>query len=139
MSQFTLHTKATLLIAISLAVGACSKQEETPPATPANAASAPVSPNAMTAADCDKLPDPARSDDSAAGRAAAVSQGQALRRSCKKTVEQAQETKPNADLARIREIKEKEQSDQSAREKSNKEWFGNLSKGAKQPVKEYKY
>jgi len=131
-------TKAALLVALTLALAACGKQDEQP-----DAASAPAFPTgnddkAMTLADCDKLSDPKPADDSAAGRAAAVGQGQATRAACKKEVT-AQQDKPNADLTRIREIKEKEQADQANRKISEQEWGKRLNEGANKPIKEYKY
>jgi hypothetical protein len=122
---------------------ACGKHDEqaAPAAASASASASPTT-NAhqttTTAADCDKLPDPKPADESAAGRATAVSQGIAARAACKKAVANQQNT-ANADLARIREIKEKEQADQASREKSSKEWFGNVKKAGQAPLKEFKY
>lgn len=136
-------TKAALLVALTLALAACGKQDEQPAASTPAAASAPAFPTGngdkvMTLADCEKLPDPKPADDSAAGRAAAVGQGQSARAACKKEVT-AQQDKPNADLARIREIKEKEEADRVARKVSEAEWKQGVKEGAKQPIKEYKY
>lgn len=136
-------TKAALLVALTLALAACGKQDAQPDASTPTAASAPAFPTgngdkAMTLADCDKLPDPKPVDDSAAGRAAAVGQGQAARADCKREVT-AKQGKPNADLARIREIKEKEDADREARKVSEAEWKQGIKEGAKQPIKEYKY
>jgi hypothetical protein len=136
-------TKATLLVALSLALVACGKQDEPPVVSAPAAASAPAFPTGngtkpMTPADCDKLPDPKPADDSAAGRATAVSQGLAARAACKKELAMQQD-KPNADLARIREIKEKEQADQAERKISEKEWGKQLNEGSGKPLKEYKF
>lgn len=136
-------TKAALLVALTLALAACGKQDEQPAASTPAAASAPAFPTGngdkqMTLAECDKLPDPKPADESAAGRAAAVGQGQAARAACKKEVA-AQQDKPNADLARIREIKESEQAERDARKVSEAEWKRGVKEGAKQPIKEYKY
>lgn len=136
-------TKAALLVALTLALAACGKQDAQPDASTPAAASAPAFPTGngdkpMTLADCDKLPDPKPADDSAAGRAAAVGQGQAARADCKREVA-AKQDKPNADLARIREIKEKEQADQANRKISEQEWGKRLNEGANKPIKEYKY
>ena len=70
-------TKAALLVALTLALAACGKQDAQPDASTPAAASTPAFPTGngdkvMTLADCDKLPDPKPADDSAAGRAAAV-------------------------------------------------------------------
>lgn len=138
------HTaKAALLVALTLALAGCGKQEEQPAASPAAAVSSPAFPTGngdkvLTAADCDKLPDPKRVDESAAGRATAVSQGVAARAACKKEAA-AQLDKPNADLARIREIKEKEQVDHADRKISEKEWGKRVKEGGSKPVREFKY
>lgn len=130
------HTtiKAALLVAFVLALAACGKQEEPPTATPFPTGNDKV----LTVAECEKLPDPKPRDDSAAGRATAVSEGVAARAACKKTAEAAQD-KPNADLARIREIKEKEQAEQAARKVTEAEWKKGIKEGGAKPVKEYKY
>jgi len=135
------HTgKAALLIALTLALAACGKQDAPPSGAAAPAASAASIPmgngKSLTVADCDKLPDPKPADDSAAGRAAAVGQGQAARAACKKEVAAQQ---PNADLARIREIKEHEEADRVGRKKSEEEWRQGVKDGSKQPLKKYSY
>ena len=138
---------ATLML--SLGVAACHKKEakqEEPASAPAvvqapaaaTSVALPVAPQGPALADCDKLPNPKPTDDSATGRAGAVSQGLAIRAACKKEV-MAQLDKPNADLARLREIKEKEQADQNAHELSDKEFSDAIKKGGKAPIKEYKY
>lgn len=135
-------TKAALLLGLALALVACGKQD-----SPATASAAAASSSAfpagngdtvLTAADCDRLPDPKASDDSAAGRATAVSQGVAARAACKKAAA-AQQDKPNADLARIREIKEKEQADLADRKISDKEYGKRFVEGGSQPIREFKY
>lgn len=137
-------TKAALLVALMLGLAACDKQSEQPGSdSTSGAASAPSFPTgngttALTLADCDKLPDPKSADDSAAGRATAFSLGVAARAACKKEVT-AQQEKPNADLARIREIKEKEQADLAGRKVSEKEWGRRINEGSGKPLKEYKY
>ena len=132
--------KSALLIALALALAACGKQDEQPAASTPAAASAPAFPTgngtqAMTLEDCDKLPDPKPADDSAAGRAAAVGQGQSARAACKKEVA----ARPNADLARIREIKENEEADRLQRQKSEAEWRQGVKEGSKKPIKQYTY
>lgn len=135
--------KAALLVAMSLALAACGKPDEQPAASAPAAASVPgfpagTSDKAATLADCDKLPDPEPADDSAAGRATAVSKGVAARADCKKQVT-AQQDKSSADLARIREIKEKEQADIASRKTSEEEWGKRLNESANKPIKKYKY
>ena len=137
-------TKAALLVALTFALAGCGKQEGLPAET-SSAGTASSSPfptgngvKALTLADCDTLPDPRSADDSAAGRATAVSLGAAARAACKKELVTQQE-KPNADLARIREIKEKEQADQADRKISEKEWGKRINEGSGKPLKEYKY
>lgn len=132
-------TKAALLLALTLGLTACGKQEEQPAAA-ASSSAFPTGNGAtdLTLADCDKLPDPKSADDSAAGRAMVFSLGGAARAACKREVTTHQE-KPNTDLARIREIKEKEQADQSDRKISEKEWGKRINEGSGKPLKEYKY
>ena len=132
-------TKAALLVALTLALAGCGKQDEkSSAASTAGAASASIpagnGDKTLLLAECDKLPDPKATDNSAAGRATAVSQGVAARAACRKEVEQ-----PNADLARIREIMEKEQAGKQAREVSNKEWFNGVKEGGKKPIRDLKY
>lgn len=129
-------TKAALLVGLTLALAACGKQEDQPAASPAFRTG--NGEKVRTAADCDKLPDPKPADESAAGRATAVSQGVAARAACKKEVA-AQQDKPNADLARIREIKEKEEAERVGRKVSEEEWKRGIREGASRPLKEYKY
>lgn len=128
-------TRGATIVALSLLLAACGKQEQpAPPAVePANAAAAPLS-----AAECEKLPDPKPRDDSAAGKATAVSEGMAARDACKRALS-SQQDKTNADLARIREIKEKEEAERKAKKVSEDEWKRGIKDGSKQPVKEYKY
>lgn len=127
-------TWGATIVALSLALASCGKQEQAAPITvePTKAAAPP------TAADCDKLPDPKPHDDSAAGKATAVSEGVAARDACKRAVS-TQQDKANADLARIRAIKEKEEAERSARKVSEGEWKRGVKDGSKQPIKEYKY
>lgn len=132
-------SRGTLLIAVALALAACTKQDDqsgTAGATAASTAFPAGNEKAMTAADCDKLPDPRPADDSAAGRAVAVGQGQAARAACRKGVAARQ---TNADLARIREIKENEEADRLDRKKSEVEWRRGVKEGAKKPIKQYTY
>ena len=134
------HTgKVALLMALTLALAACGKQD-TPSgaAASASAASFPTGngDKSLTFAGSDKLPEPKPADDSAAGRAAAVGLGQAARAACKKDLVAQQ---PNADLARIREIKEHEEADRLGHKKSEEEWKQGVKDGAAQPLKKYSY
>ena len=131
MTLLAQTTKGTLLAAVLLALVACGKPEE-PSAPPPAGSELPTS-----AADCDKLPDPKPADDSAAGRATAVSEGKAAREACKKAV--AKRDAGNDDLARIREIKENEEADRKSRKVAEEEWKRGVKEGAEQPLKEYKY
>lgn len=136
-------TKVGLMLAFTLALAACGKPDRQSGASTLGAASAPAFPTGnrdkvMTLADCDKLPDPKPADDSAAGRAAAVGQGHAARAACKKEVV-AQQDKANGDLARIRELQEKEAADRANRKHSEQEWGKRLNEAANTPIKEYKY
>lgn len=134
MALFTHTTQAALLVALSLALAGCGKQEE-----PAAAAAFPAG-NAdkpLTLAECAKLPDPKPADDSAASRATAVSQGVAAREACKKEV--AMQDKPNADLARIREIKEKEDAERTVAKQSEEEFRRGLKEGGAKPLQGLKY
>jgi hypothetical protein len=131
MSLYAYTTKGALIVALSLVLAACGKEPPTlGPAFPAG--------NPLTAADCDKLPDPKPADDSAAGRATAVSQGVAARAACKKEVA-ARQDKPNADLARIREIKEKEEAERTAAKQTDEQFKRGLKEGGSQPLRELKY
>ena len=67
-----------------------------------------------------------------------MSLGQHARADCAREVERRLD-QPNADLARIREIKEKEQADLTQAQKSDREFFSNINKSAGQPLKKYKY
>ena len=128
------NTQAALLLALAIALTACGKQDEQPaPAFPMGNGD-----KATTLADCDKLPDPKPADDSAASRGGAVAQGQAARAACKKEFA-ARQDKPNADLARIREIKEKEEADRAQRKVSEEEWKRAIKEGSSAPLREYKY
>jgi hypothetical protein len=133
MSLHAYTTKGALIVALSLVLAACGKQDQPATPFPTGNGQAP-----LTAADCDKLADPKPADDSAAGRATAVSQGVAARAGCKKEVA-AQQDKPNADLARMREIMEKQEAERSAAKQSDEQFKRGLKEGAKQPIREFKY
>nr|WP_317623796.1 hypothetical protein [Acidovorax sp. SUPP3334]BDH38362.1 hypothetical protein AVHM3334_23185 [Acidovorax sp. SUPP3334] len=116
---------AVLATAFAAALTACGKPDE------------PTSPQTAKF-DCNALPDPSPTDDSAAARATASAQGSAAREACKKSPRSDQDI-ARADLARIREIKEKEQRELADKKISEKEWGKQLNKGADTPIKEYKY
>ncbi len=122
--------KAFCLIAVTLMLAACGKQSEP--------SFSPATPTAASTSECDKLLDPKPRDESAASKAAAVSEGIAVRAACNKTAA-AQLDKPNADLARIREIKEKEQADLAAKKVSNEEYSRQIKEGSAAPLRDYKY
>ena len=132
-----------LFIALTALLSACEKPEESQVAAIAASAAKEAFPmgngtSPLTPADCEKIPNPKPTDDSAASQATAVSQGTAARAACKKAALGSVD-KPNADLARIREIKEKEQADEANRKISEKEWGKRLNEGAGKPIKDYKY
>lgn len=132
-----------LVLALSGLLAGCDKAEEKQVAAIAASAAQDAFPvgnasPALKAGDCENIPNPKPTDDSAASQATAVSQGMAARAACKKAADAALE-KPNADLARIREIKEKEQADEASRKISEKEWGKRLNEGAGKPIKDYKY
>jgi hypothetical protein len=139
--------KAAVLAGLALALVACGKQADPSAApVPAVATTAASSPSllpagnedqALTLADCDRLSDPKADDDSAAGRATAVSRGQALRAACKKKI--AARANPDGDPARAREIRGQQQAGQAHREISEEEWKRQVKEGAKAPLKTYKY
>ena len=136
MTNFQRITTASLIAASALALAACSKQPDTTTAPPSPTAQ----PGAFTASDCDRLPDPKPLDDSPAGQATAASQGMTAREACKKTANaQGAKDKPNADLARIREIKELEQADLAAAKRRNTESGQAAANGAAKPIRELKY
>jgi hypothetical protein len=138
------HTlKAALLVAVTLALSACGKQDEQPAPPTSTAASGPTFPTGngdkpMTLADCDKLSNPKTADDSAAGLATAAAQGLKARADCKKEVA-AQQDKPNADLARIREIKEGEEAERRRSAKSDEEFFKRIKEASKAPLRKFDF
>lgn len=126
--------KCTLLVALAIALAACGKQDETTPTTFPMGNGEQV----LNLADCDKLPNPKPVDDSAVSKATAVSQGVAAREACKQAFTEKQD-KSNADLARIREIKEAEEAERQRTKVTEEEWRQSVKKGAQAPLKEYKY
>ena len=130
----------SLVLTASLALAACGQQDQTPSDSPSQAAATTPVGNAvsMTAADCERLPDPKSSEDSAAGRAAAAARGSAPRAACQKAVV-ASPTTSDSDLARIRQIMEKEEAERAAQKAADKEYGRRLSEAGKAPLKQYKY
>ena len=126
---------AAFLVVLALSLGACSKQDDQAAGTafPTGNGDKP-----LTLAQCDAIPDPKPADDSAAGRSTAVSLGLSARSACRKAVSM-QADKPNADLARIREIKEKEEAERTSSKISEEEWKRRIKEGSSAPLKEYKY
>ena len=132
MTQFQLTTTASLIAACAFSLAACTKQPETTNSPPSQTAR----PGAFTAADCDRLPDPKPLDESAAGKATASYQGMAAREACKKTATaQGDKDKPNADLARIRELKEIEEARVKAANQSTEEFAKGVARGAAAPIR----
>lgn len=124
--------KAAILIALPLALVACGKSEQ----PVAKVFPTGNTKTVVTAADCSKLPDPKPADDSAAGRARAVSDGTAARAACMKGT--GRDTAA-ADLARIREIKESELADQTSAKQSEGEFRKGIKEGGARPVRNFKY
>ncbi|RRS01168.1 hypothetical protein EIP75_21575 [Aquabacterium soli] len=124
--------KGCALLAMSLVLVACGKQDQ----PDAKAFPTGNAGSVITAADCDKLEDPKPADESAAGRAKAVSAGQAARSACKKGA--AQGTGAD-DLARIREIKEAELADQTSAKQAEGEFRKGIKEGGARPVRDFKY
>ena len=135
MAVFAQVIKTASVVTISLMLAACSKKEESPVPTDPTETAHTVPRNE---ADCDNLPNPKPLDDSAAGRSRAVSEGMAARDICKKAMTNQKETS-HADLARIREIKEKEQADRSASKQSEEEWKKGMKEGGSRPLQGLKY
>lgn len=126
--------KAAVIVTFGLALTACTKPEEpATPAIPAGNAQAP-----MSAADCDRLVDPTPSDDSPTGKATAVSQGMAARAACKRAAS-APHGQSNEDLARMRQIMEKQEAERNGRKISDEEWARRVKEAGKKPPKEYHY
>jgi len=141
-----MHKFKTVIQAITLAVltvvfSACGdkadKQANDAAPPSASVSSLPTANDVQAAlAECDKLPDPKPTEDSPTARSTAVSLGIAARRECKHQIELKAS---NSDLARIREIKEKEQSDLAQRNASEREWRKGIQQGGKAPLREFKY
>ncbi|RZI60603.1 MAG: hypothetical protein EOP14_00565 [Pseudomonas sp.] len=133
MTLCTNTIKGATLVALSLVLVACGKQQAQD-----EASSFPTGNDEahIAAGDCDKLPDPKPADNSAAGRARAVSDGVAARAACKK---RAGQDKSNADLTRIREIKEAEHAAATNAKQSEDEFRKGIKEGGARPVRDFKY
>jgi predicted small lipoprotein YifL len=125
-------TRGATVVALLLALAACGKQEPVPPAPTAVEPTKAVAP--LTAAECEKLPDPAPANDSAAGRANAVSAGIAARNECKKAATQSQ-----GDLAKMRQLMEKEAAEREAAKKRSKSMDDAMKEGGARPIRDLKY
>ena len=123
-------TRGAAIVALSLALAACGKQE--PPAPTPVEPTKPAAP--LSAAECEKLPDPPPADDSAAGRANAVSAGIAARSECKKAAVAQQN-----DLAKMRQLMEKEAADREAAEKRSKSSSEAMKEGGARPIRDLKF
>lgn len=137
----TQRWSAMALLTVVLVAG-CEKPDDqatvAPPAAAPPATAAQQS--TLNAADCDRLADPAPTDNSAAGRATAISQGMAARQACKRAANAGSApNQANADLARIRAIKEQEVAEKDATKISEAEWKERMRKGANAPLRELKY
>ena len=133
MNMHSFTVRGTLVLVLMLSMAACSKKEDkmAPAAIPTGNAA-----KVLSAADCDKLPDPAPRDGSAAARATAISEGVAARMACKKA---ASESHDPQDLARIRAIQEQQEADRQASKKSEADFRQGLKEGAAKPIQELKY
>lgn len=134
--SFPTASTATRVAVASLVIllAACSKQEAQPESFPAGNGGGDV----LTVEECERLPDPPAADESAASRSAAVSQGAALRAACKEN-SATQAPGGKADLARIRELKEKEDAQRSSATLSQKQYNDEAKDAASKPRIEIKY
>jgi hypothetical protein len=120
---------AAITVALTFALLGCSDKLEEGTNTQADAIAA-----------CESVKDPQPKDDSATARGVAAAEGIAARNACKNAVlgQATKETSdPNKDLARLRELAEKEdvaRSSSSAKERADaKEFSDSLQK----PLKQY--
>lgn len=125
----------TRLVFASLVIllAACSKQEPSTESFPVGNGG-----DALSAGECERIPDPPALDDSAASRSIAVSQGVALRAACKENA-RLQSDAGNSDLARIRAIKEKEDAQSTSSALSQKQYNNEAKDAASKPRIEIKY
>jgi hypothetical protein len=122
---------AAITVALTFALLGCSDKPEEGVNTQADAI-----------ATCESLKDPQPKDDSATARGVAVAEGIAARNACKNAVlgRATKETSdPNKDLARLRELAEKEDAEKSASKKAGKEFFQGVKEGGAKPLQGLKY
>jgi hypothetical protein len=127
----TASPKLAITFALALALLACGDKPEEGANTQADAL-----------ATCEGLKDPQPKDDSAAARGVAVAEGIAARNACKNAVlgqADKEVSDPNKDLARLRELAEKEDAEKAAAKAKSKTFSEAASEGARAPIKEYKY
>lgn len=127
----TAPPKLAITFALAVALLACGDKPEEGASTQADAL-----------ATCERLKDPQPKDDSAAARGVAVAEGIAARNACKNAVlgqADKEVSDPNKDLARLRELAEKEDAEKAAAKAKSKTFSKAASEGARAPIKEYKY
>jgi hypothetical protein len=123
--------KSAVALALGFALIGCAEKPEEGANTQAEAM-----------ATCEGLKEPQPKGDSAAARGAAAAEGIAARNACMKAVLGQADKKvsdPNEDLARLRELAEKEDADKAATKARSKSFSEAASEGARAPIKEYKY
>lgn len=127
----TASTKLAIAFALALALLGCGDK---PPETTTS------QPDAL--ATCEALKDPQPKDESAAARGVAVAEGIAARNACKNAVlghADKDVNDPNKDLARLRELAEKEDAEKAATSAKGDANAKAFSEGMTAPRKEYKY
>jgi hypothetical protein len=123
--------KSAVALALGFALIGCAEKPEEGANTQAEAM-----------ATCEGLKDPQPKDDSAAARGVAAAEGIAARNACMKAVLGQADKKvsdPNKDLARLRELAEKEDAEKSAVKNSDKEFFEGVKEGGAKPLQGLKY
>lgn len=123
--------KLAITVALTFALLGCSDKPEEGANTQADAIAA-----------CESVKDPQPKDDSATARGVAVAEGIAARNACKSAVlgQATKETSdPNKDLARLRELAEKEDAEKMSAKERDRARAEAASQGAREPIKEYKY
>jgi hypothetical protein len=123
--------KSAVALALGFALIGCAEKPEEGANTQAEAM-----------ATCEGLKDPQPKDDSAAARGVAAAEGIAARNACKKAVlgqADKEVSDPNKDLARLRELAEKQDAEKSANTLKSDGNAKAFSEGMKAPRKEYKY
>lgn len=96
----------------------------------------------VDASECDKLPDPKPKGEGAAAAGAAAAEGIAARDACKKALADLSSSEisdPNKDLARLRELAEKDDARNMSAEERRKKSAEGFVKGASEPLIEFKY